>query len=199
MTTDQAKVTEIPRNATLPHTDRGLQNLREGDPIIHVSHQGFVWRREVAKVARLWLTDNRGERFRIEDGSGDGDFSGRSYTVGTWEYLFEVMNLRSQLAAVGAGSWAARLTLGQLRRAAEMVTWFSQEPTEHVDFDEPADRVGCLPLEGENILAIRARGRAAEYALDAYRELRKGTTAAGAEALLHSALGDLATWRRRMS
>jgi len=201
MSATQAIITDLSREASLPHTDKGLQRLQAGDPIVHVTHGGRVYRRTVTRVARVWLTDSEGKRFRIEDGSGDGDFSGRSYTVGTWEELFEVMTLRSRLVRAGwtPGSWVRPLTLGQLRRAAELLDWFEQEPAEHVDFYEPFDRVGCLPVEGENLLALRARGRAAECALDAYRELRAGTNPDETERLLRGALDDLATWRRRTS
>ena len=125
----QVIITDLSRNASLPATGRGLQRLQVGDPIVHVTHGGRVYRREVARVARVWLTDSQGERFRIEDGRGDGDFAGRSYTLGTWQELFEVMTLCERLTAWG---WTPQnrgksLTLDQMRRAAALLAEFESE------------------------------------------------------------------------
>ena len=176
----QVRVTTLDRNVLVPRTEAGLQGLAVGDPLVYVSHQGDVWLRTVADVKRVWLTDNRGDRFRIEDGSGDGDFSGRAYTQPDWEYLHEGMTLRSQLADWGWSPKSAGprvLTRTQLRMAARLVERFTRmnDPELPGVLRESCfGRTGAKTADGEGTLAARRRGTAAETAEDLAELLREG-------------------------
>lgn len=177
--TYQVRIATLDRTG-LPHTDAGLQGLAAGDPLVYVSHQGGVWLRTVADVKRVWLTDNRGDRFRIEDGSGAGDFSGRAYTQADWEYLYEGVTLRSKLVAWGwspktAGPQA--MTRTQLRMAGRLVERFARmndQDLPGVLRDAAFGRTGALVIEGEPLIAARRRGSVAETADDLAQLLREG-------------------------
>jgi hypothetical protein len=177
---DQVHVTTLDRNVALPHTDAGLQGLAVGDPLVYVGHQGDVWLRTVADVKRVWLTDNRGARFRIEDGAGAGDFEGHAYTQADWEYLFEGMTLRSLLVEWG---WVPRpggpraMDRTQLRMAARLVERFGRmnDPELPGSLRKSAfGRTGAKVADGEGLLAAQQRGSVAKVAEDLAELLREG-------------------------
>lgn len=180
MSTDQLRIATLDRNVSWPHTEAGLRDLVVGDPLVYVGHQGDVWLRTVADVKRVWLTDNRGDRFRIEDGEGDGDFKGRAYTQADWEYLYEGMTLTSLLVSWG---WVPRaggphvLSRTQLRMAGQLVERFGRMN----DPDLPGPlrescfgRTGAKTVDGESAMAARYRGGAAEATDDLAALLREG-------------------------
>lgn len=181
MSTSQVHVTNLDRNVSVPHTEAGLQGLAVGDPLVYVGHQGDVWLRTVADVKRVWLTDNRGDRFRIEDGTGDGDFKGHAYTYPDWEYLFEGMTLRNLLVSWGwfpRDSGPRAMTRTQLRMAGQLVARFGRMNDPELPGllrDSCFGRVGAKVVPGEGTLAARHRGTAAETAEDLAELLREGS------------------------
>jgi hypothetical protein len=49
----------------------GLKGLKPGDPIVVSDQQKMTYRREVAHVGRVWLTDSHGDKFKIDNGQGE--------------------------------------------------------------------------------------------------------------------------------
>lgn len=110
-----------------------LSGLAVGDALVVRDSQGRYSHRTVAAVARVWLTDSIGDKFRVATGEGEQRHQvGYGYfamTVAEWEAAEETAQLRQRLLAWG---WAPRhrgqaLTLGQLRRAAALIAEFEAE------------------------------------------------------------------------
>lgn len=105
-----------------------LEGLAAGDPIVvKVAHSATVMHRTVAKMARVWMTDNRQHRYRISDGrTGDEPYAEEAMTPAQWEQRQEEKLLNTRLRSWG---WTPRhdLTLPQLRRAAALVAEFEAE------------------------------------------------------------------------
>jgi hypothetical protein len=81
-----------------------LEGLREGDPIMvpSVFAEGMV-RRTVAKVAKVWLTDDKGHRYRIETGRSEyhGSMGRYAVTVAEYEDREELRQLHDVLRSWG--------------------------------------------------------------------------------------------------
>jgi hypothetical protein len=107
--------------------------------------------------------------------------------------------------------YAARvssLTAPQLRLLGTLMDWFLAEDglfgkdlsaalSGHLE-GHGFERSGCLPMATEVPLAARARGQAADAALDAVIMLRHGDLSA-ADDLLYAALKYLSAWKREPS
>jgi hypothetical protein len=106
-----------------------LSKLAVGDPLV-VSNRGRrgSYRRTVAKVGRVWLTDSAGESFRIGDGRDKGGFA-MAYPEAEWNEMQEMSRLEEKLREWG---WTPRnrgvtLTLDQMRRAVALLDEFEAE------------------------------------------------------------------------
>jgi hypothetical protein len=106
-----------------------LSKLAVGDPlVVSGRNRRGGYRRTVAKVGRVWLTDSAGESFRIEDGRDKGGFA-MAYPEAEWDELQEISRLREKMLEWG---WTPHhrgrtLTLGQLRRAVALLGEFEAE------------------------------------------------------------------------
>jgi hypothetical protein len=136
----------------------GLEGLRQGDPLVVYTGPGQFRYHQVARVARVWLTDNWGWRHRIADGTG---LSNGIVTV-----------------ALTAGQHAERQAAAERSRRQDTPA----ELTGHA-----FERAGCHQVDGEPLLAARGRGSAAECAADAAQCLRAGDVERARE-LLEAAL-----------
>jgi hypothetical protein len=110
-----------------------LGELAVGDPlVVHVTRESYQ-HRKVAKVGRIWLTDDKGDKFRIDSGRGEERFQfGHGFfamTIAAWEVREETERLRARLVAAG---WVPRppLTPDQMRRAAALLSEFEAERTD---------------------------------------------------------------------
>jgi hypothetical protein len=110
-----------------------LSALAVGDDIVVCDSRRIDGHRKVAKVGRVWLTDDQGSKFRIADGRGEKRLqygSGfRAMTVPDWEAAEEVTRLTERLSAWDWDLRRRKLTLGQLRRAAQLLSEFESEGT----------------------------------------------------------------------
>jgi len=110
--------------------DCDLSGLQAGDALVVIDQQNRPIHRKVASVARVWLTDSHGDKFRVATGEGEERQQfGHGYyalTVPVWEARDETERLTSRLALCG---WTPRpkLTLPQLRRAAALLSEFEAE------------------------------------------------------------------------
>jgi hypothetical protein len=81
----------------------------------------------------VWLTDNFGDKFRIDTGRGEerNQYGAGFYavTVAEWEVIEETERLKQCLASWGWAPWtrSKRLTLDQMRRAAALLAEFEAE------------------------------------------------------------------------
>jgi hypothetical protein len=134
-----------------------LAGLAVGDPIV-VSAQGRTSHRKVAKIARIWLTDDSGDKFRVTDGSGEDrqQFGHGFYamTVDEWKIREETARLHSRLVDWGwvPGARGKSLTLSQMRRAVALVAEFEAENEEpYPGFPEryPSGADSQLTADGE--------------------------------------------------
>jgi hypothetical protein len=120
---------------SLRGTGSDLSGLAAGDPLVVQDSQERYHHRKVAKVARVWLTDDQGDRFRIADGEGEERHQiGHGFyamTVADWEDSEERERLRGRLAEWGwvLSLGGRKLTLPQLRRAAALLAEFESEST----------------------------------------------------------------------
>jgi hypothetical protein len=108
-----------------------LSALRAGDDLVVTGHRN-CYHRKVAKVGRVWLTDDAGVRYRIADGRAEGQQFGtgvRAMTVADWELHEEAKRLTERLQSWGwaPGLRGKHLTLDQLRRAAALLSEFESE------------------------------------------------------------------------
>ena len=107
-----------------------LEGLKVGDALVIIDQQNRPKHRKVAKIGRVWVFDDQGSRFQIEDGYGaEREQYGYGYsamTLADWEARDEVKQLSSRLAHAG---WVPRppLSLAQLRRAAALLSEFDSE------------------------------------------------------------------------
>lgn len=112
-----------------------LRALVAGDRIVVRDSQEHYRHQKVAKVGRVWLTDDRGDRFRRADGEGEErlQLGAGCYamTVGRWEVSEERERLQQRLVSWGwvPSSRGRTLTLRQLRRAAALLSEFESEHT----------------------------------------------------------------------
>jgi hypothetical protein len=110
--------------------DCDLSALRAGDALVVMDQQDRPIHRKVTSVARVWLTVEHGDKFRIATGEGEERLQfGHGYyalTVPVWETREETKRLKSRLADCG---WVPRpsLTLTQMRRAAALLSEFEAE------------------------------------------------------------------------
>lgn len=109
-----------------------LSSLAVGDAIVVHDPQARYAHRKVAKVGRVWLTDDRGDKFRIDGGQGEErhQFGHGFYalTVPEWEEATETARLRERLTGWGwTGVRRKSLTLDQMRRAAALLAEFESE------------------------------------------------------------------------
>jgi len=110
--------------------DCDLSALRPGDALVVIDQQNRPIHRKVTSVARVWLTVEHGDKFRILTGEGEERLQfGHGYyalTVPEWEVRSEIRRLTDRLAKCG---WSPRpkLTLPQLRRAAALLSEFESE------------------------------------------------------------------------
>jgi hypothetical protein len=106
--------------------------LAVGDPLVVRDSERQYRHRKVAKVGRIWLTDDYADRFQRLNGKGRrSDQYGSGFyamTVPEWEAEVETEQLANRLVAAG---WVPRhkLTLPQLRRAAALLGEFEAERT----------------------------------------------------------------------
>jgi hypothetical protein len=116
-------------------TGSDLSSLAAGDPLVVQDSQERYHHRKVASVARVWLTDDQGDRFRIADGQGEerNQFGHGFYamTVADWEDSEETERLRVRLVEWGwvPSMRGKTLTLPQLRRGAALLAEFESEST----------------------------------------------------------------------
>jgi hypothetical protein len=179
-----------------------LEGLVPGDLIRVHDSQGRYRREVVAKVGRVWLYDGNGDKYKIADGEAEERLQvghgTRAVTVAEWEVIAETKRLTVKLLEWG---WVPSLkgktlTLAQLRRAGEFLDGlflFSDDLPEHLA-GHSFGRMGCRVIEGENALAARARGSAAECAADAAELLRIGEVGQ-ADETLYSARQYVIRWR----
>ncbi len=110
----------------------GLEGLAAGDALVVHDSQGRYSHRKVARVGRVWLTDDSGDRFRIADGCGGGqqaDNGTAAMTVAEWDLREEIARLTERLR--GWGWVPARslhdVTPAQMRRMAALLGEFEAE------------------------------------------------------------------------
>jgi hypothetical protein len=111
-----------------------LEGLREGDPIVVSDSQRRITHRTVAKVGRLWLTDNMGWKYLIATGQAEERLqygaSTKAMTEATWQDGEEERLLREVLRRWGFFPLATlpqpgyQLTRGQLRLVAALLEHF---------------------------------------------------------------------------
>lgn len=112
-----------------------LTALGVNDPIVVHDSQNRYSHRKVARVGRIWLTDDYGDKFRIADGKGEERMQyghgHRAVTVAEWELAEETSRLSERLVEWGwiPSMHGKRLTLGQMRRAAALLAEFEAEAT----------------------------------------------------------------------
>lgn len=112
-----------------------LTALAVDDPIVVHDSQARYDHRKVAKVGRVWLTDDYGRKFRVADGRGEERLQyGHGFyamTVAEWELAEETDRLQGRLVEWGwiPSMHGKRLTLGQMRRAVALVAEFEAEST----------------------------------------------------------------------
>lgn len=109
-----------------------LTGLEVDDAIVVQDSQARYGHRKVARVGRVWLTDDRGDKFRIADGRGEErNQIGHGYyamTVAEWEMAEETGRLRDRLVEWGFVP-RHRLALDQMRRVAALLSEFEHENT----------------------------------------------------------------------
>jgi hypothetical protein len=155
-----------------------LEGLAVGADIVVSDTQQRIHHRKVAKVGRVWLTDNIGDRFRIDTGGGEHRFGHGSRAMTPDVYAEEQEDARARAVLVRwqmVPTGGRRLTRDQLHRVADLLAGFERvrELPEGLR-DHGFARSGCLQIEGEDLFDARRRGSAAEAAADAAEMIRQG-------------------------
>lgn len=180
-----------------------LADVARGDTVI-VSGDGIATAKGIVTSAGVrWLTVN-GQRYGRESGrhvSGTGNW--RIETVAGHAERIERDEIEARLRRWGwfAAQSKVALTMEQLYRARDLIDAF--EAAQAADLPDALrgysfQRSGCRLVDGESLLAARARGNAAEEALDAAKALREGDLGEATH-LLVTAKYDLDTCLRRRS
>lgn len=180
-----------------------LADVIRGDTVI-VSGDGLATAKAKVTAAGVkWLTVN-GQRYGRETGrhvSGQGHW--RIETVAGHAERIERDEIEERLRRWGwhVAQSKVSLTMDQLYRARDLIDAF--EAAQAADLPDALrgysfQRAGCRLVRGESLLAARARGNAAEEAMDAVKALREGDLGE-AKHLLVTAKYDLDTCLRRRS
>ena len=168
----------------------GLADVKRGDIIVIHTVQGTAIEREVDAAGPVWVTA-WGTKFRREDGrTSSGVVEPHAETVHQHAEHTEREDLTRKLRPRGispANAYGDRLTLKRLRALA----WLTQRWENGEDLPEHLQgtafaRSGCSQVAGEDVIAARFRGSAAECAQDAMMLLCDGNVDEAAR-LLESA------------
>jgi hypothetical protein len=167
-----------------------LEGVQLGDTIVVINELGNLRRAIVTAAGPVWVTA-LGTRFRRANGqAASGASRPCAMTVTEDDRREETRRVLSVFRAWGLtrGTTAVReLTLPQLAQVAALLDRFGRQQSLPDGLRDSAfGRTGCLRVDGESLLAARARGSAAECAEDAAELLRKGDVAE-AQNLLDSA------------
>ena len=111
-----------------------LAGLRAGDPIVVSDSQRRITHRKVAHVGRIWLTDDSGWKYRIEDGRSEDrlqyGYGTKAMTAAMWHdreeerQLSEVLRRWGMHPDIGAAVRKSVLTREQLRLVAALLEHF---------------------------------------------------------------------------
>jgi hypothetical protein len=124
-----------------------LEGLRESDPIVVSDSQNRITHRTVAKVGRLWLTDDLGWKYLIATGQAEERLQyghgTKAMTVAAWQDGEEERRLREVLRGWGFFPLATlprhELTREQLRLVAALLEYFEGGDYRGLLADESSD------------------------------------------------------------
>jgi hypothetical protein len=109
----------------------GLEGVKPGDRIMTCRRfgRGQWLERVVAKAARVYVTDETGDRFRVVNGIGgsESNMSTRALTMEQWEAMVRESGIAVILHRWGLHPSPSRMSVERQGRVADLLREFEQE------------------------------------------------------------------------